>query len=79
MKATWMIIGPIAAVIAMAGIAGCSDSSKTDMGKMDSNQAQQSNTNTSKMVQYTCSMHPDVVQDKPGKCPKCGMTLVEKK
>lgn len=27
---------------------------------------------------YTCSMHPDVVQDKPGKCPKCGMKLVPK-
>ena len=23
-------------------------------------------------------MHPEVVTDKPGKCPKCGMTLVEK-
>jgi hypothetical protein len=22
--------------------------------------------------QYTCAMHPEVVQDKPGKCPKCG-------
>jgi ssDNA-binding Zn-finger/Zn-ribbon topoisomerase 1 len=30
-------------------------------------------------VQYTCTMHPEVVSDKPGKCPKCGMTLVEKK
>jgi hypothetical protein len=29
--------------------------------------------------QYTCSMHPEVVQDKPGNCPKCGMKLVEKK
>lgn len=28
---------------------------------------------------YTCPMHPEVVTDKPGKCPKCGMTLVEKK
>src|SRR5437764_499407 len=26
--------------------------------------------------QYTCVMHPDVVQDHPGKCPKCGMELV---
>jgi Heavy metal binding domain len=27
---------------------------------------------------YTCTMHPEVVSDKPGKCPKCGMDLVEK-
>ena len=25
---------------------------------------------------YTCTMHPEVVSDKPGKCPKCGMDLV---
>jgi Cu2+-exporting ATPase len=24
---------------------------------------------------YTCPMHPQIVQDKPGKCPLCGMTL----
>ena len=30
-------------------------------------------------TQYTCTMHPEVVQDKPGNCPKCGMKLVEKK
>ena len=27
---------------------------------------------------YTCTMHPEVMSDKPGKCPKCGMGLVEK-
>jgi hypothetical protein len=27
---------------------------------------------------YTCPMHPDVVQDNPGSCPKCGMDLVLK-
>jgi heavy metal translocating P-type ATPase len=24
---------------------------------------------------YTCPMHPDVLQENPGNCPKCGMTL----
>ncbi|MGB5928987.1 MAG: vitamin K epoxide reductase family protein [Cyclobacteriaceae bacterium] len=33
---------------------------------------------SSKKIQYTCSMHPEVVSDQPGKCPKCGMTLVKK-
>lgn len=26
--------------------------------------------------QFTCPMHPEVVKDAPGKCPKCGMDLV---
>ena len=24
---------------------------------------------------YTCGMHPQIIQDKPGNCPICGMTL----
>ena len=28
---------------------------------------------------YTCSMHPEVRLDRPGKCPICGMTLVPAK
>jgi hypothetical protein len=31
------------------------------------------------MATYTCPMHPEVTQGQPGKCPKCGMALVEKK
>ena len=27
---------------------------------------------------YTCPMHPDIEQDHPGACPKCGMTLEPK-
>lgn len=30
-------------------------------------------------VQYTCPMHAEVISDKQGDCPKCGMALVEKK
>lgn len=27
---------------------------------------------------YTCPMHPDVRQEKPGTCPVCQMALVRK-
>ncbi|CAN5676543.1 hypothetical protein BH20ACT11_BH20ACT11_06960 [soil metagenome] len=28
------------------------------------------------VIEYVCPMHPEVVQDEPGTCPKCGMDLV---
>ncbi len=30
---------------------------------------------SSKTKEYTCPMHPEIVQDKPGSCPICGMDL----
>ncbi|MBW6487680.1 heavy metal translocating P-type ATPase [Sulfurimonas sp.] len=27
------------------------------------------------VTEYTCPMHPEVIQDHPGSCPKCGMAL----
>lgn len=29
-----------------------------------------------KHQQYTCPMHPEVIKEAPGKCPKCGMELI---
>jgi hypothetical protein len=43
------------------------------------NSGSYSKTEQTAKVEYTCTMHPEVVQDKAGKCPKCGMDLVEKK
>lgn len=41
-------------------------------GKMD-------NCSIDDKTVYTCPMHEDIKSDKLGKCPKCGMALVEKK
>src|SRR5437868_1727312 len=29
----------------------------------------------SQTVEYTCPMHPEIVRNKPGSCPICGMAL----
>lgn len=29
-------------------------------------------------IKYTCPMHPQILEDHPGNCPICGMTLVKK-
>ncbi|HEW98051.1 MAG TPA: hypothetical protein ENF37_05340 [Beggiatoa sp.] len=31
-----------------------------------------------KDIKYVCPMHPEIVRDKPGSCPTCGMYLVKK-
>ncbi|MEO8514970.1 MAG: efflux RND transporter periplasmic adaptor subunit [Ignavibacteria bacterium] len=36
------------------------------------------NTETSVKQLYTCPMHPQIIQDRPGQCPICGMDLVKK-
>ncbi len=30
-------------------------------------------------VKYTCKMHPEIISDTPGHCPKCGMVLIKMK
>jgi len=63
------LIAVLTAIIALAGLAGFIVGCKhTDS---DSHGAMHAQT-------YTCSMHPEVVQNSPGKCPKCGMALEAK-
>ena len=87
MKTKWMLAGLMAATL---GLTGCGKSeSESTMPAHDTtaNAAVPTNTapnapaaNTNQVaVQYTCPMHPEVVQDTPGNCPKCGMKLVKKK
>ena len=64
----------VAATVALL-VAGCGGSSQKEPATQSGDASAQK---SEKAVQYTCSMHPEVVQDKPGDCPKCGMKLVEK-
>ena len=64
----------VAATVALLA-AGCGGSAHNEPATQNGDPSAQK---SEKAVQYTCSMHPEVVQDKPGDCPKCGMKLVEK-
>ncbi len=50
------------------------ESKATDHSTHDMEKVQQTGAK-----KYTCEMHPEVIMDAPGDCPKCGMRLVEKK
>ncbi len=39
---------------------------------------EEQNTAAGSKQQWTCPMHPEVLEDGPGSCPKCGMDLVPK-
>ena len=54
----------LALIVAVLGVTGCKKSAPSESG--------------ARAQQYTCSMHPEVVKDAPGNCPKCAMKLVEK-
>jgi hypothetical protein len=68
-----------AMMAAIIGIASCNNSATNT-----SNSTKTDSTPTAKHVTvgqkefYTCSMDTDVISDKPGKCPKCGMDMEKK-
>ena len=53
-------------------------SSMSPQGKEGKSQNTQEPQQAVNAITYTCPMHPEVLSDKPGSCPKCGMTLVKK-
>jgi len=68
MKSIKLLVMAMFTILSFSAFAQDSSKSKMKMGH-----------HMKDSVIYTCTMHPDVVSDKPGKCPKCGMDLVQKK
>lgn len=54
------------------------DISRVDISRVDSSRGHSSVVSPSVAKVYTCSMHNQIIRDKPGNCPICGMALVEK-
>ena len=67
MKKVFVMLSIAAFILAVSCNRGSSDAQKQST-------MQESKT----QVYYTCTMHPEVRSDQPGKCPKCGMELVKK-
>lgn len=59
-------------VLVNFGVVYSQDMKGMNMGKNDSK-------GLPKPVRYTCPMHPEIQEPKPGNCPKCGMKLVVEK
>lgn len=60
----------IAFCLLLIGLSACNEKKKED-------HSQHRQPAASNQV-YTCPMHPQIIRDKPGKCPICGMDLVKK-
>ncbi len=61
-------------VLTAVAIAGCGKKEKGSMSR----EAQSSHMHGAEVVGkqlYQCSMHPNIISDKPGNCPICGMEL----
>lgn len=58
------IVKSLSLVLIILSFTSCSDSGSENL-----------NSTGSKHI-YTCPMHPEVISDQPGNCPKCNMKLV---
>ena len=71
------ILKIIKITISVLLLAVCSGALAQDMMTLDIKKKE--STQKVYSTTYTCPMHPEIRTDKPGNCPKCGMTLVKEK
>jgi len=68
----------LAAALALPIVSGCKKTAEAPSQVETPTGAKAPAEASAAKEQYVCPMHPEVVSDKPGKCPKCGMDLVLK-
>ena len=68
------ILTTMFALMITSAVAFAQDKTQPDKKQLSSTKTEM----TKDSVYYTCPMHPEVKMAKPGKCPKCGMTLEKK-
>jgi RND family efflux transporter MFP subunit len=68
MKKTTLIVGLVVALAAIGGIVLFLEKSSSGGPSAGASAVE---------VLYTCGMHPQVIQNKPGNCPICGMKLTQ--
>jgi Cu2+-exporting ATPase len=77
------IVAVVVGLVLSVGIVGCKQDKggdSMDSMKMNGHRSIGAQPTTKPAATtYTCTMHSEVVSDKPGKCPRCGMDLVPKK
>ncbi|MEZ0612289.1 efflux RND transporter periplasmic adaptor subunit, partial [Fibrella sp. WM1] len=83
MRKNWKNKGIWAGLLMLAWLVGCSsDGKQQKQGPANpNNHAGHDHAPTGKggqATEYTCPMHPQIVQSEPGSCPICGMDLVKK-
>jgi NADH:ubiquinone oxidoreductase subunit 6 (subunit J) len=71
----YMIAFEGAAFLILAGIAGAVIFAQRDRAAVQQ-QAMQHEPATVEEQVYTCPMHPEVRENQPGNCPRCGMSLI---
>ena len=65
-------------VLALILLAGCKAGDKNKESSVPLTGVHSGHNHATEEEAYTCPMHPQIVQDKPGTCPICGMDLVKK-
>ncbi|WP_051359799.1 heavy metal-binding domain-containing protein [Adhaeribacter aquaticus] len=61
-------------ILGLTFFTACNNTSQTGTTQTQSPEQTETKQEVAGLT-YTCPMHPEVISNEPGKCPKCGMFL----